>query len=406
MELSILKGTKEYLLQEAVARESIKEILIKTFQRYGFDPLETPLLSRYELLAAKYAGGAEILKETYKLTDQGKRNLALRYDLTVPFAQMIGRNSQLKMPYKRYEIGKVFRDGPIKLGRMREFTQCDVDVVGNKSLGAEAEFFAMTKEIFESLNLDISLEVNNIKLLKGILEQCGIKKEKTNAAIMCLDKLKKIGEKEVEKELQEVGVSKSSCTKAFQLLNLKGTYEQKIKFLEKEIKDDLAKQGLQEIKELFSWCKEYNLKNIMLLPSLARGLSYYTGIIFEGYVLDGSFPSSLCAGGRYDAMIGGFLETKREFPAVGMTFGLEPIYEVLKLKKGFPKKSVTQIYVIPIGTTKQSIAITQRLRQMGIATDIDKEEKGITKNLNYANRLGIPYVLLVGEDELKQKKVK
>lgn len=168
MEIRNVKGTKDYLPEEQVLRSKIKRACEDTFERYGCKPLETPTLNMYELMSYKYGGGDEILKEIYTLQDQGKRDLALRYDLTIPFAKVVAMNPNIRLPFKRYEIGKVFRDGPIKQGRFREFIQCDVDIVGVESVMAEAELMSMAFELFQTLNLEVTIQYNNRKLLNGI----------------------------------------------------------------------------------------------------------------------------------------------------------------------------------------------------------------------------------------------
>ena len=184
MELQNAKGTKDIPPEEKIIKQKIVDTLKEVFELYGFNPIETPLLERYETIAAKYAGGAEILKETFKLKDQGKRELALRYDLTVPFSRFVGMNPNLKMPFKRYQIGRVFRDGPIKLGRYREFWQCDVDVVGTKSMKADAECLSIAKEAFKRLNLNVIIKVNNRKILDSMLEYAGVPKGKRTTTIL------------------------------------------------------------------------------------------------------------------------------------------------------------------------------------------------------------------------------
>ena len=201
MDIPVLKGTRDYLPNEQIIREKIVGILIDKFKKYGFKPMETAILEYYSVLASKYAGGEEILKETYKLTDQGGRQLGLRYELTIKLAKVIGLNPMIRFPFKRYEIGKVFRDGPVKTGRLREFTQCDVDVVGVKSMAADAEFIAMTFDIFKEIGLDVKVLVNNRKLLNGIMEYVEIPEDKRISTILSLDKLDKIGKDGVIEEL-------------------------------------------------------------------------------------------------------------------------------------------------------------------------------------------------------------
>ncbi|MBS3138306.1 ATP phosphoribosyltransferase regulatory subunit [Candidatus Woesearchaeota archaeon] len=197
------KGTKDYPPEEKILRNKIVAIIQRTFELYGFAPLETATLEPIETLTAKYAGGDEIVKEIYKLKDQGKRNLGLRYDLTVPLARFIGENPNIKLPFKRYEIGKVFRDGPIKAGRLREFWQCDGDVIGTTSMLAEAELLKLSNDVFVELNMNVVIKVNNRKLLNGIMTAAGITNKED--AILTLDKLAKIGAAGVKTELKQKG---------------------------------------------------------------------------------------------------------------------------------------------------------------------------------------------------------
>jgi len=191
MNLERAKGTKDYPPEEKIARQEVIDKLRAIFELYGFSPLETPIIERFDVLSAKYAGGAEILKETFKFKDQGDRELGLRYDLTVPLARFIGMNPNLKMPFKRYQMGQVFRDGPIKTGRQREFWQCDVDTVGTKNMIADAEFIKIAQRFFEAIGLNVIIEINNRKLLDGLLEDLKIPEDKKNDVIIAIDKLKK-----------------------------------------------------------------------------------------------------------------------------------------------------------------------------------------------------------------------
>ena len=198
-----LKGTSDFFPEEQIIRNRITDTLKKKFELYGFLPLETPILCYYDLLASKYAGGAEILKEVYKFKDQGLRDIGLRYDLTVPFSKVIGMNKGLILPFKRYEIGKVFRDGPVKLGRAREFYQCDVDACGVESPYADIEYFTMVKEVFEEFNIPVEIRYNNRKFLSGLLEYVKVPKENISAFITYVDKLDKLKRDDIESELEE-----------------------------------------------------------------------------------------------------------------------------------------------------------------------------------------------------------
>ncbi len=403
MKLMNAKGTRDYAPEEMIQRQKITKQLTEVFELFGFSPLETPIIERYDVLAAKYAGGAEILKETFKLKDQGKRNLSLRYDLTVPFCRFIAMNSQLKMPFKRYQIGPVFRDGPIKLGRLRQFVQCDIDIVGTNSMMADAEIVKIALKIFKKLKLDVIIEINNRKVLDGLLEALNIPKEKWVDCILIIDKIKKINRTNLIKELKQKGVSKKNADELLDLFTISGTNKQKIKTLNDKFKNRLLKEGLEEIKEVLDYVKN---KNVIFSISLARGLAYYTGTVFEGIMKDGCFSSSLCGGGRYDKMIGAFIG-KGNYPTVGISFGIEPILEVLKMKSRIEnKKSVTQVYVIPIGIGPDVLSIVNEFRSNGIRTDFDLIGKSISKNLNYANKMEIPFVAIVGQKELNKKKIK
>ncbi len=404
MSLQTAKGVRDFAPEEKILRDKIAGTIKYFFEVYGFSPLETPILERFETLSAKYAGGSEILKETFALTDQGKRKLGLRFDLTVPLARYIGMNPNIKLPFKRYEIGRVFRDGPIRLGRMREFWQCDADIIGVKSMYAEAELLSIAKDVFNKLGINAIIKVNNRKLLNGILDEAGIS-DKKEEAILSIDKLDKFGIGEVKEELKEKGFKAGQIEKLLEIFAIKGDYGSTIKRLKQIIKSSEGLEGIKEIEELFNYLKLLNV-NAELDISLARGLAYYTGTVFEVFQKEGIITSSIAAGGRYDKMISAFLNSKREYPAAGLAFGLEPITEIVKLMKKETIKTKAKIYLIPIKAFEQSMEILKMLRSAGINADIDALERGPSRNLEYANSLGIPYVLFIGQDELKQEKLK
>ncbi|HLD75448.1 MAG TPA: ATP phosphoribosyltransferase regulatory subunit, partial [Candidatus Norongarragalinales archaeon] len=217
MDLTPPRGSRDFLPQEAALREHVTDTLKNAFRRYGFQPLETPILEHLDVLSSKFAGGEEILKETYRLTDQGGRELGLRYDLTVPLCRVFAGN-MLAKPFKRYQIAPVFRDGPLKKGRYREFYQCDVDTLGVESVAAEAELLALTAQAFTSLGLDVVLKVNHRSLLNGLLEHAGVGPEKHHAVLLSMDKLEKIGRKGVLDELVSVrGLQKTQADKVLKV---------------------------------------------------------------------------------------------------------------------------------------------------------------------------------------------
>lgn len=408
MELELAKGVRDFPPEEKIVRNEVVDKLKAVFEKYGYSPFETPIIERLDVLSAKGGAGeeADATKETFKLTDQGGRKLGLRFELTLSFSRFIGMNPTIKMPFKRYELGPVFRDGPIKLGRYRQFWQCDVDVVGTDNMLADAELVMLTMDCFKDLGLDAYLQMNNRKILRGFIEFAGIEAEKSDSVIISVDKLDKFGKSEVMKELEGKGIESGQVTKLLDAMNVQGTNEEKLKMLKSVIKNEIGQQGLKEVEDILSYLSAEQKKKVVFNPSLARGLGYYTGPIFEGYLKGSKITSSICGGGRYDKMIGQLLGSGKEYPAVGISFGLDVITDAIKLEKKEEKKTVTQVYIIPIGTPKESLAIAQKLRDKGVKADINISGKGISKNLDYANSLSIPYVIFIGSDELKQKKVK
>ncbi len=401
MTLQLPKGTRDLRPEEAIVKNKIVATLKNVFEMYGYNPLETPAFERYDILASKYAGGAEILKETFKFEDQGKRELCLRYDLTVPMCRFVGMNPNIKLPFKRYAIGEVFRDGPVEKARYRQFTQCDVDIVGITGMTADAEIITLTSRAFKKLGFDVLIKVNNRKLLNDLLLNAGVKKGKLETVLLSIDKLEKFGLETVKKELKQKKIDNKAVNNIIKIINIKGTNNDKINKIKKLLKDS---EGVDEVIELISLLKILNV-NAEFDISLARGLTYYTGTVTEVYLKNSKVKTSVCAGGRYDKIIGSFLG-RGDYPAVGISFGLDRIYDAYVEKSEAGQKTVTQVYIIPINTFKESLKIAEELRNENVNVDIDLTGKGPSKNLQYANSLGIPYVLFVGKEELKQGKVK
>ena len=395
------KGTKDYLPEEQCIRNNIRKTLEEIFEKYGYMPLETPILNHFDVLASKYAGGTEILKEIYKFNDQGKRELALRYDLTVPFAKVVGLNPNIRLPFKRFEIGKVFRDGPVKLGRNREFIQCDVDVVGVKSVIAEAELILMTLEAFNKLGLDVFIEYNNRKLLSGIIKSLNVNEKLINDVILSLDKIEKIGQEEVVKELIDKGLEYDFTKTLIDTLN--SIKNNPINISSISTTNDLIYEGLKELDELKSYLEAMNIMDkVVFNPFLARGLDIYTGTVYEVFLSDNSVTSSVGSGGRYDNIIGSFLDNGNEYPAVGMSFGLDVIYTALSIKNISEYKSPIDLLIIPLGTEIEPIKLAKHLREKGLKIDIETTNRKLKKSLNDANRKRIPYVIILGENEIKE----
>lgn len=401
MELKLrnIKGTKDYMPEEQYGRNEIRKKIESVFECYGYLPLETPILCYYDMLASKYAGGSEILKEVYKLKDQGDRDLGFRYDLTIPFAKVIGLNPDIRMPFKRYEIGKVFRDGPVKLGRNREFIQCDVDVVGVKSMLAEAELISMVFEVFDKLQLEVYISYNNRKLLSGIISNSKISGELINEVILIVDKTDKIGLIGVKQELADKGLSDATINSLFE--SMQSAKSDLQAYIDSNLSNELISEGGRELNKLNSYFEALGIiKQVRFNPFLARGLDIYTSTVFEAFMIDGSITSSVAGGGRYDNIIGSFLDNGKEYPAVGISFGLDVIFAALTLKNKIQYKYPLDLMIIPLGTESKAIEIAKILRQKGFHVDIEMTGRKLKKCLDFANKEKIPYVLILGQDEL------
>lgn len=399
MEIQNVKGTKDYLQKEQMLRNKIKRICEDTFEAYGCKPLETPILNMCDLMTYKYGGGDEIVKEIYTLRDQGNRELALRYDLTIPFAKVVALIPDIRLPFKRYEIGKVFRDGPVKQGRFREFIQCDVDIVGVESVIAEAELMMMALDIFQKLDLEVTIQYNNRKLLTGILQAIQVPEPETAGAILSLDKLEKIGIDGVRKDLKMRGLEDN--TVALLCETVKTCLSMPLSQFAETFKNRLVTEGIAELQELQQYLTALGVeKQTSFTPFLARGLTMYTGTVYEIFLSDGSIPSSIGSGGRYDNIIGAFRNDNMSYPTVGISFGLDVIYTALMQKQ--TKPATTDLFIIPIGTRTECMKLAHTLRNKeNIKVELELADRKLKRSLNYASKENIPYVLIVGEDEIK-----
>ena len=374
------KGFRDFLPEKSLQRNFLIEKLKTLFERFGFDPLETPTLEYAEVLLGKY--GEEADKLIYIFEDKGGRKLGLRYDQTVPLARVVSQYQNLPKPFKRYQIQSVFRAENPQKGRFREFIQADIDIVGEESLLAEAEIIAASLKIFKELGFKkIKIFINDRKNFENLDKK----------VISAIDKLEKVGE---EKVIEEIAKIKSiSCDEAKAILN--------------QIKN---KKPTETILKLFSLLKTYDLKeeeDFVFKPTLARGLDYYTGIIFEA-VDDNYKGGSLGGGGRYDNLIGIFLENS--IPACGFAFGFDRLLEAGNELNLFPKKSTATKVLVTIFSKnfiEKSIKVAAFLREKNINTELFlNPEKKLDKQLKYADKKGIPYVLILGEEEVKKNVVK
>ena len=400
MEIENVKGGYDFLPEEQNIRNYINNTLKEVFEQYGYCSIETPILCYYDILAGKYDENNDLLNEIYKLTDQGKRKLGLRYDLTVPFSKLIALNkNKLTMPFKRYEIAKVFRDGPIKAGRDREFTQCDVDVVGIEGQMIEAELVSLYVEAFKKLKIDVEIKYNSRKLMNGLILECGVSEDLTSKTITIIDKIEKLSKEDFSKALLEIGLIEEQSEKLQQYFSM--TLEQ-INEMFKDTQNIVLAEGLKELNELNDYLIALNIQEYCkFTSSLARGQDYYTGTVFEVYEKNGVLNCSIGGGGRYDKIITDFINDGNVYPAVGVSFGLTSLYTILKERAELNQKSQLDFYIIPMGTEKESLKLAIELRKQSFNVDISMNGRKLKKCLDYANKMNIPYVIILGEDEIK-----
>jgi histidyl-tRNA synthetase len=390
MELSNVKGTRDLGPADMVGRNEVIAIVKRVYESYGFQPLETPALENWDVLSAKGTGGRDIIDQTYNFKDKSGRRLGLRYDLTVSLARYVAMNKQLAMPFKRYQYGKAWRYEEIKKGRYREFYQFDIDTVGSSSMLADAEIIACTVDAVAALGFKgFKVRINNRKLLDALLKYAGVKK--VSEALRAIDKLDKLGVAGVKKELNERGINKKSVEKVMKFVKISGKPDAVLKKAEKLVgKCD----GVKELKELVGYLRMMGTASYEIDLSLARGMEYYTGPVFE---VDYGSIGSIGGGGRYDRMIGIFAE--KEVPATGISLGIDRIVELRKSQK----KTVTDIFIAVVGNTlKEALKLARKLRKKNLNVELDLLGRSLSKQFDYANSKGIPKVIIVGEKDLKK----
>ena len=404
MKIQNVKGGYDFLPKEQKIRNYINEVLKETFMEYGYGSIETPILCYLDMLVDKYDENNDLLKEIYKLSDQGGRELGLRYDLTVPFAKFIALNkNNISMPFKRYEIAKVFRDGPVKVGRDREFTQCDADVVGIEGQFIEAELLSLYINAFKKLGIDIIIKYNNRNLMRGLIKETGVSEEQISKVITILDKMNKITEAELRTYLIEIAIENEQIDKLLMLFKMD---VDKIKDMLKDSTNEELTLGIKEIDTLKGYLEKLGYGEICKVDlTLARGQDYYTGNVFEVYDKSGYLTSSIGGGGRYDKMVTEYINDGEVYPAVGISFGLTSIYEILKTRDDFKNTSDIKFYIIPMGVDMEALSLADTLRSYGYNVDVEMKGRKLKKSLDFANRENIPYVIIVGEDEVKSGKV-
>ncbi len=428
---SIPKGTRDFSPVEMLRRKYIFNTIEKVFRKYGFLPLETPAMENLSTLTGKY--GEEGDRLIFKVLNSGdawkgvseevKKRLAeggeisggrlaaelsdkaLRYDLTVPFARyVVQHRNELAFPFKRYQIQPVWRADRPQKGRYREFYQCDADVIGSKSLLNEVELVELTAEVFNALGLQVVIKVNDRKVLSGIAEISG-QPEKVVDMVTAIDKLDKIGREKVEEEMRTKGITDEAIGRIAPLFELKGTWaEQQPQLQQWLAASPIAQEGLKNLNTLFSTAGNLRGASLEFDPTLARGLDYYTGAIFEVKANEGSLQSSIAGGGRYDDLTGIF--GLKDMSGVGISFGADRIYDVLLELGKFPAElgSSTRVLFANFGDAEalHCLKLLRQVREAGIAAELYPDAVKMAKQFKYADDKGIPFVAIIGENEMKQ----
>ncbi|HAF28204.1 MAG TPA: histidine--tRNA ligase [Bacteroidales bacterium] len=422
---SVPKGTRDFSPVEMVKRNFIFDTIKEVFKRYGYLPIETPSMENLSTLFGKY--GEEGDKLLFKILNSGdylakvKTDLkeaesnkfaleisekGLRYDLTVPFARFVVQHlNEITFPFKRYQIQPVWRADRPQKGRYREFYQCDVDVIGSNSLLNEVELVQIIDQVFQKLNVNALIKINNRKILAGIAEMIG-EPDKLTDITVAIDKLEKIGKKGVTDELLAKGLSTNSVAGLDPIFELKGDNAIKLESLRSILKDsEIGLKGVTEVETVLNYFNSLTLNTELELDlTLARGLNYYTGAIFEVKAKDVEI-GSICGGGRYDDLTGIF--GLKDVSGVGVSFGADRIYDVMELLDVFPKEIIasTTVMFVNFGEKEEKycLPLLQKLRENGINSEIFPESAKMKKQMTYANNKNIPFVVLVGESEMEKE---
>lgn len=407
---SILPGFMELLPKEQVVFDKLLDTIKKGFEVCGFMPIDTPVIEKAEILNAK--GGEETERQIYSFK-KGDNELSLRYDLTVPLARYVAqRYNDLNFPFKRYQIGKVFRGERQQKGRFREFYQCDIDIIGKDDLSiqADAEILSAIYFIFNRLNIGkFIIKVNNRKVLTGFLSELGLE-DKTKETLKILDKLDKIGKDGVVEELERSGVQKKDISRIFEFVDTVGGQKEVIEKLRKlNLVNETFNEGVKELAELYTYASymKLPLSSWKIDLSLARGLDYYTGTVYEAVLTEYPEIGSLCGGGRYDNLTGYFSDKK--MPGVGVSIGLTRLFDQLKEKNLLEdvNSRIFKVLLLPLTEDLEySYSFLSLLRSGGIASDIlITEKEGLKKRLAEADKSGAKFAAIIGEDEIKNKNV-
>ncbi len=405
-----LSGFMELLPNEQILFNQMKETIQKTYEKFGFLPLDTPIIESAEVLLAKAGGETE--KQIYRF-QKGENDLALRFDLTVPLAKFVAKNyGSLSFPFRRYQIGKVYRGERAQKGRYREFYQCDIDIIGDGELDLinDAEIPSIIYTLFKELGFDdFTIKINNRKILNGLFEGVN-QKENSTEILRIIDKIEKIGKEAVIEELRKIDVKQEQIDAIINFIEIKGSSDEKIEQLEKlGIENETYKKGLEEIKEVIKNVRLFGVpeENFKVDLTIARGLDYYTGTVYETFLNKYRELGSVCSGGRYENLAEYY--TDKPLPGVGISIGLTRLFyklNELNIIKA-DKKSISDILIIPVTESlEEPIKLATDLRVQGINTEVYLNNKKLKAKFKYADKLEIPYVIVIGDDEIKNKKVK
>jgi len=404
-----LPGFMELLPNEQIVFNDIKEKIQKSYERFGFLPLDTPIIEDAEVLLAKAGGETE--KQIYRF-NKGENDLALRFDLTVPLAKYVSEYyGELIFPFKRYQIGKVYRGEKAQAGRYREFYQCDVDIIGDGELSIihDAEIPSIIYTTFKELGFEkFTIHINNRKILNGIFDEIG-SIDKTTDILRIIDKIEKIGAEKVQEELSGLGIAEKEIQTIMSFIEISGTNSEKIQTLkELGIKSEIFNTGLNELEQVINLIKVCGVpeKNFEIDLTIARGLDYYTGTVYETFLDDYKKLGSVCSGGRYENLAEYY--TDKKLPGVGISIGLTRFFYQAR-KEGLiksEKTSISKVLVLPMtNNLEKCMEVTSKLREAKINTEIYLEDKKIKAKFKYADKLKIPFAVVIGDDEIANNKV-
>lgn len=401
-----LKGFRDYLPDAMLAREHLMDVARRVYRSYGFSPIDTPALEYSEILLGK--GGEESDKQLFRFIDQGDRDVAMRFDLTVPFARFAAQNiGVLGTPFKRYHIGTVWRAEKPQKGRYREFIQCDFDTIGTDANASDIETLLVIHDLMEALGFSrFRIRVNHRQLLNGLLETLGLA-EKSSGILRALDKLPKIGRVNVVEEMTAgVGIDARAAQCVLDFAELSGTPEEILTQVETLIDgNERGTDGIGRLRELFSVCRMAGIPEdrVALDVSIARGLDYYTGTIYETFLTDLPGIGSVCSGGRYDNLAGLF--TKEKLPGVGASLGLDRLLAAME-ELGLLESTTTPAQVLIVLFESERLgdyfALSRKLRAAGIPTEVYPQARKLQKQLQYANRKGFRAAVIAGSNEFAQ----